>query len=87
MRQVLIRTAFKGLIILIGILLICTILQFMIYLRGPKLISEMVTGHMSEAYLGQNEEYRRQAMEYFSHAMGWTNRFVPDLWPFDNESL
>ncbi len=87
MRRVLIRTGLKGIMILIGILLISTILQFMIWVRGPELISEMVLGLQSEEYPGQNEQYRRQAIDSFREAMGWTDRFVPDLWPFDNESL
>jgi ABC-type dipeptide/oligopeptide/nickel transport system permease component len=87
MRQVLIRTAAKGVIVLIGILLISTGLQLMIRFWGMEPLISMIGGQMSEACLGQNEELHQQATEYFRQAMGLDRPFVPDLWPFDNESL
>lgn len=81
MRQVLIRTAFKGLIILIGILLICTILQFMIWLQGSEPIVSTVLEPSGDPDWIKDVELR------VHQAMGMDHIFVPDLWPFDNESL
>jgi ABC-type dipeptide/oligopeptide/nickel transport system permease component len=87
MRQVLIRTAFKGVIVLIGILLISTGLQLMIRFWGVEPLISMIGEQVSEAYPGQDEVLRKQAMDYIREAMGLDRPFVPDLWPFDNESL
>jgi ABC-type dipeptide/oligopeptide/nickel transport system permease component len=87
MKQVLIRTAVKGVIILIGILLISTGLQLMIRFYGVEPIISMTSQQMSESYPGQNEELRKQAVDYIHKAMGLDRPFVPDLWPFDNESF
>ena len=87
MRQVLIRTAVKGVFTLLGILLISTALQLMIWFRGIDPLIQMVGVQMTEEYPGQNEEYRRHAIDCFREAMGLDRPFVPDLWPFDNESL
>ena len=87
MRQVLIRTAARGVIILIGILLISTGLQLMIRFWGVEPIISMAGGQMSEAYPGQNEELCKQRVDYVHKLMGLDRPFVPDLWPFDNESL
>ena len=87
MRQVLIRTAFKGVIVLIGILVISTCLQLMIRFQGAEQIISMVSQPASESYPGQNEELRKQATDYVNKLMGLDRPFVPDLWPFDNESL
>jgi ABC-type dipeptide/oligopeptide/nickel transport system permease component len=82
MRQVLIRTAVKGVIILIGILLICTILQFMIWVRGPEFI-ELMLGQISVT----DERAYEQVQNYLYRELGLDRPFIPDLWPFDNESL
>ena len=87
MRQVFIRTAFKGVTVLIGILLISTGLQLMIRFRGVELLISEIREPMSEAYPGEGEELRKQAVDYIHKLMGLDRPFVPDLWPFDNESL
>ena len=89
MRHALMRIAVKGVFTLLGILLISTALQLMIWFRGidPLIQMVMVGGQMIEEYPGQNEESRRHAVDHFREAMGLDRPFVPDLWPFDNESL
>ncbi len=82
MRQVLIRTAFKSVIILIGILLICTILQFMIWIRGPEFVDIMMAQISFTDAAG--EEQTKKALY---RELGLDHPFIPDLWPFDNESL
>ncbi len=82
MRQVLIKTAIKGVIIIIGILLICTILQFMIYLRGPEFVEIMIENMSFTDAAGE-----KQTKQHLYRQLGLDHWFVPDLWPFDNESL
>jgi hypothetical protein len=87
MRQVLIRTAFKGVIVLVGILLISTGLQLMIRIYGAEQFIELTGSQVSEAYPAPgrdeviSEEELKRVYEYFN------GPFIPDPWPFDNESL
>ena len=87
MRRVIIRTALKGTIILTGILLISTGVQLLIRFQGAEAIISVIGGQISAAYPGQNEVLRKQAVGYIHEVMGINKPFVPDLWPFDNESL
>jgi hypothetical protein len=82
MRQVLIRTGLRGIIILIGILLICTILQFVTYLRGPEFVDIMMENMSFTDAAG--EEQTKKALY---RELGLDHWFIPDLWPFDNQSL
>ena len=82
MRQVLIRTAVRGVTVLLGILVISSALQFMIWVRGPEFVEQML-GQISVT----DERAYEQVEDYLYRELGLDRPFVPDLWPFDNESL
>ncbi len=82
MKQILMRTAVKGAIVLIGILVISSALQFMIWVRGPEFV-ELMLGQISVT----DERAYRQVQNYLYRELGLDHPFIPDLWPFDNESL
>jgi hypothetical protein len=82
MRQVLIKVIVKGILVLIGILLICTVLQFMIYLRGPEFVDIMMENMSFTDAAGE-----KQTKQYLYRQLGLDHWFIPDFWLFDNESL
>lgn len=86
MRQVLIRTVVKGITVLIGILLISSLLQFTIWVQGPELV-ELMMKELSFPPSYINIEKYEQIKGYLYRELGLDRPFVPDLWPFDNESL
>jgi hypothetical protein len=87
MREVIIRTVVMGGIILAGVLLISSGLQLMIRFWGVGPVISMASQPASESYRGEREELHRRAVDNVREAMGLDCLFVPDLWPFDNESL
>jgi len=87
MRGVILRTAVMGGIILANVLLISSGLQLMIRFWGVNPVVSMAFQPASESYSGEKEELHRRAVDNAREAMGLDRPFVPDLWPFDNESL
>ena len=84
MRQVFIRTVIKGLGVLVGILVISTALGFLIHVRGADKILELRGSQISSADPTQE---RDEAIAYINEFLGFNRPFIPDLWPFDNESF
>jgi hypothetical protein len=82
MKQVLIRTIVRSAAVLAGILLVSSALQFMIWARGPESV-EVMMKNMSFT----DERGREQTKDYLYRELGLDHPFIPDLWPFDNESL
>ncbi len=88
MRRVIARTFIKGIAVLLGILVISSALQFLIYVRGAEQFIELRGGQMSEAYPapGRDEVVSKESIAYINELF-FNRPFTPDLWPFDNESL
>jgi hypothetical protein len=75
MRVFIIRATLKSVIILLGVLVISTGLQLTIRFHASEIIDIFMAG------------IHTQTREYFVKEFGLDRPFVPDLWPFDNESL
>lgn len=74
------KAVVKWLFVLVGILVIASALQFLVYLRGVDLLVLSV-----ESMPGPTDD--EETERYFLHKLGWNKAFVPDLWPFDNTSI
>jgi len=90
MRQFIGRTLFKGLAVLVGILVISTVLQLAIRIHGQEAFSELIGGQMTEGYAypapGRDGVITGEELDNINEFLGPGRPFVPDFWPFDNES-
>jgi hypothetical protein len=82
MGQVIARTAVKGVTVLVGILLVSSLLQFMIWVRGPEFVEQML-----RQISVTDERAYEQVENYLYIELGLDHPFTPDLWPFNNQSL
>ena len=76
------RTGVKGMMVLLGILVVSSLLQFMIYVRGPEFVDIMLE---QMSFAGPNGYEQTKKALY--KELGLDHPFTPDLWPFDNQSL
>ena len=82
MRVVIVRILFKGITVLLGVLLITSALQYIMWLKGPEMVDKMLE---QMSFAGPNgRELTRKALY---KQLGLDHVFIPDLWPFDNRSL
>ena len=83
------RAALKWLAVLAGILVISACLQLAIRIHALEAFSELIGGQVSEAYPapGRDEIMNGEQIASINEFLGLDRPFIPDLWPFDNESL
>ncbi|HEY95572.1 MAG TPA: hypothetical protein G4O15_11615 [Dehalococcoidia bacterium] len=72
----------KGLLVLAGVLLISSALQFITWLKGPEMVEKMLE---QMSFAGPNG--RELTKKTLYNQLGLDHFFIPDLWPFDNRIL
>ncbi|MBN2238893.1 MAG: hypothetical protein JW712_03890 [Dehalococcoidales bacterium] len=82
MKRILWKPLKRALVVFIFILLISTVYQYVIYLNGPEYVEDI----LSRMSFSGPDGYRK-TKEYLYKEMGLDHHFVPDWWPFDDDSL
>jgi len=82
MKNRLIKIFLRWSAVLAGVLLISSMLQFGIWVKGLEIVEQLLSQISFPDAAGE-----KQGRDLIYRELGLDHFFIPDLWPFDNESL